>query len=394
MNKITVTFDLINCTPDKGGIFQYALALIKDFTDCYGDEFNFQLIASSQEVAEIFSSMCVAQVAEQKEPHLIRSKRLLYIASNFGMLPKCFGEYDYIKKLDSIEKGILISFNQRPDGFYFNVPSITAIHDSPRQWNHDARKTHSFGYWLQFESECYRVSKQPGYVLCDSEQSKREFSRLYGKKEVVYLPFRPLLNFKRNGDEAVRDKYKLNTEYLYYPSTTHPVKNHKRLIDAVALFNSKHLQKKLQLILSGPKDAFTDGILKYGMQKNILIQHIGYVDQQDMSGIYSNSAALIMPSLFDFMNIPSLEALACGCPVILSGYESLKSHFGPLGIYVDPLNIESICNGIQKAVFDKAHKTLLIEQGPLFIEKSHSSKTRSKILRELVVKLFFDRDNS
>jgi glycosyltransferase involved in cell wall biosynthesis len=394
LNKITVTFDLINCTPDKGGIFQYALSLIKDFNDYYGDEFNFRLIASSREVAEIFNQICVGQVVEQKEQNLIKAKRLLYIASNFGLIPKSYGEYDYIKKLGSIEKGILISFNQRPDGFYFNVPSITAIHDSPRQWNHDARKTHSFGYWLQFESECYRVSKQPGYVLCDSEQSKREFSRLYGKNEVVYLPFRPLLNFKRNCDEAIRFKYKLDAEYLYYPSTTHPVKNHKRLIQAIALFNSINPQKKLQLILSGPKDGFTDHILKYGLQQKILIQHIGYVDQKDMSGIYSNSAALVMPSLFDFMNIPSLEALACGCPVILSCYESLKSHFGPLGIYVNPLSVESICDGIQKAVFDKVHMTMLIEQGPLFIDKSHSSKTRSKILKELVVKLFYDWNDS
>lgn len=393
MNKITVTFNLINCTPDKGGIFQYALSLIKDFTDSYGDEFKFRLMASSQEVAEIFNSICITQVTEQKEQNLIRAKRLLYIASNFGLIPKFIGRYDYIKKLYSIEKGILISFNQRPDGFYFNVPSITAIHDSPRQWNHDARKTHAFGYWLQFESECYRVSKQSGYILCDSEQSKREFSRLYGKKEVVYMPFRPLINFERNCNEAIRDKYKLHSRYLYYPSTTHPVKNHKRLIQAIALFNSKNPNKKIQLVLSGPKDGFTDDVIKYGLKQKIPIQHIGYVDQQDMSGIYSNSAALVMPSLFDFMNIPSLEALACGCPIILSDFESLKDHFGQLSIYVDPLRAESICEGIEKAVYDKIHMNMIIAQGPLFIEKSHSSKTRSKILKELVIKLISDRGN-
>jgi glycosyltransferase involved in cell wall biosynthesis len=53
-----------------------------------------------------------------------------------------------------------------------------------------------------------------------------------------------------------------------------------------------------------------------GLEKEI--HYLGYVPNEDMSGIYAEAVALVMPTFFGATNIPILEAWAFGCPVLTS----------------------------------------------------------------------------
>ena len=376
---------MIDCNSQRGGIYQYALSLIEDWVKYSSDKYHAKVIASDPDIIKAIDPNIEVFLYETKRQNQIRLKRVMYILGNYGFMPKFLGAPDYIKNISKYDLGVMICFNQRPDGYYAGYPSITAVHDSPRQWNNSAKKLQSLGYKIQFESECYRISRQPGCVLCDSEQSSEQYSRAYRTiTPALYLPFRPLSMFSRRINIDILNKYKIKLPFIYYPSTTHPVKNHIRLIDALKNLNSRIALHKINLVLTGPKDRSTDEIIDYAVKAGICMSHIGYVSENEVCMLYSIASALVMPSMFDFMNIPALEALSCGCPIVLSDYNSLKKHFGNIAVYVDPLNINSISNGISKAVFDKAYLSMIKIEGPKFIEKFHSGEKRIDILTDAI----------
>ena len=47
-------------------------------------------------------------------------KRILYVLSNFGLIPKGFGAMSYHKKIVSLNPDFLISLNQKPDNYLLN----------------------------------------------------------------------------------------------------------------------------------------------------------------------------------------------------------------------------------------------------------------------------------
>jgi alpha-1,3-rhamnosyl/mannosyltransferase len=57
----------------------------------------------------------------------------------------------------------------------------------------------------------------------------------------------------------------------------------------------------------------------------------------------------VYASLYEGFGIPVAEALACGCPVVTSRDSAMAELAGDAATYVDPLNVDSIRAGIERA---------------------------------------------
>ncbi len=64
----------------------------------------------------------------------------------------------------------------------------------------------------------------------------------------------------------------------------------------------------------------------------------------------ARAAALVYPSLYEGFGIPCVEAMACGCPVAASNVASLPEVCGDAAVYFDPLDPESIADGIRRVL--------------------------------------------
>jgi glycosyltransferase involved in cell wall biosynthesis len=53
--------------------------------------------------------------------------------------------------------------------------------------------------------------------------------------------------------------------------------------------------------------------------------HLGTQPQEMVAGILGASALFVLPSLFEGLPLTMLEALACGCPVVVSGLPTIRS---------------------------------------------------------------------
>ena len=57
-------------------------------------------------------------------------------------------------------------------------------------------------------------------------------------------------------------------------------------------------------------------IEKYNLTSNIII--LGYVSDQELLSLYKSAIAMVFPSLIGPTNIPPMESLLLGCPLIVS----------------------------------------------------------------------------
>ena len=91
--------------------------------------------------------------------------------------------------------------------------------------------------------------------------------------------------------------------------------------------------------------------------------YMGYVQTKGLAYIYNLANLFIFPSFYEGFGLPPLEAMASGCPVVVSNVASLPEVCGDAAYYVNPYDVESIADGIYKVVDDKELRENLVQKG-------------------------------
>ena len=96
-----------------------------------------------------------------------------------------------------------------------------------------------------------------------------------------------------------------------------------------------------------------------------------------MSGLLTGSKGLIFPSLYEGFGIPILDAFNCGVPVVTSNISSMPEVAGNAAALVDPTEVGSIAEGIQKIL--RGPKSF-IEKGEKRVKNFSWEKTARETL--------------
>jgi glycosyltransferase involved in cell wall biosynthesis len=103
------------------------------------------------------------------------------------------------------------------------------------------------------------------------------------------------------------------------------------------------------------------------IQKNIFstpgVKELGYLSSQELSLIYSQALAFVFPSFYEGFGIPLLEAMANGCPVLSSCAGSLPEIGRDAVLYCNPLDLESITQGMLILSESEEKRKILIKKG-------------------------------
>jgi glycosyltransferase involved in cell wall biosynthesis len=176
------------------------------------------------------------------------------------------------------------------------------------------------------------IKKEANIIVTISESSKQDIHEILNipmeKIEVIY----PAIPDDYKNIRPIKNK----SNYFLAVGTREPRKNFARLIEA---FQKANL-KGTQLWIVG-KSGWEE------LPKVNGVKFLGFIDQNRMPSLYANAKAFVYPSLYEGFGIPILEALACGCPVITSNVSSMPEAGGKAATYIDPLNIDSIVNGLK-----------------------------------------------
>lgn len=82
------------------------------------------------------------------------------------------------------------------------------------------------------------------------------------------------------------------------------------------------------------------------------LRSIGYVDDDDLPGLYAGASAFVLPSLYEGFGLPCLEAMACGTPVVAANRAALPETCGAAALLVDPEDHREIAEAVVRVVTD------------------------------------------
>lgn len=93
------------------------------------------------------------------------------------------------------------------------------------------------------------------------------------------------------------------------------------------------------------------------------VKLLGYVSDSELKALYKHAGCFVYPSFYEGFGLPPIEAMSCGCPVIVSQAASLPEVCGTHAIYCDPHRPADLADKISQVMGDEALRRSLRERG-------------------------------
>lgn len=189
-------------------------------------------------------------------------------------------------------------------------------------------------------------------VVADSKATadavKEEFFINPNKLSVV--PLGASLAVNAASFEVLKERG-INRPYFLFVGTLEPRKNLIRLLTAYS-YLSDSIKDQATLVIAGGTGwggiDINDTVADLGLRKYVRI--LGYVDESILATLYANALFLAMPSVYEGFGLPLVEAMVRGSPVLTSNNSSMPEVAGNAGLLIDPLDTQSIKNGLEELI--------------------------------------------
>jgi glycosyltransferase involved in cell wall biosynthesis len=106
----------------------------------------------------------------------------------------------------------------------------------------------------------------------------------------------------------------------------------------------------------------------------------GYVTDAELRALYENACCFVFPSLYEGFGMPPLEAMTCGCPVIVARAAALPEVCGDAALYCDPHNADDLVRQIRLLIESPGRRDELRERGIARARRSTWDRAASGLL--------------
>jgi glycosyltransferase involved in cell wall biosynthesis len=154
--------------------------------------------------------------------------------------------------------------------------------------------------------------------------------------------------------------YNIPSSYILFVSSVSPRKNLSRLFEAWNIFTS-HNRNTWLVIVGNTGLSFTNMITTGVLPQQTI--HLSNVDDYTLVHLYAGATAFIYPSLYEGFGLPMLEAMAVGTPVITSNITSMPEIAGDAAYLINPYEVDSIVEGIERIIYDNELQENLRQKG-------------------------------
>lgn len=151
---------------------------------------------------------------------------------------------------------------------------------------------------------------------------------------------------------ALKHKYQLPERFILSVGSIEPRKNLLRLLKAYQQLPVS-LRCDVKLVLAGFRGWDNAEVMALLKTLKEDVTYLGYVPESDLAGLYNLAELFVYPALYEGFGLPPLEAMACGCPVVVSNVASLPEVCGGAAQYVDPLDINDISDKFTRLLGDE-----------------------------------------
>lgn len=152
--------------------------------------------------------------------------------------------------------------------------------------------------------------------------------------------------------------------FALYPAMLWEHKNHRRLLEAVALLrDTKGL--RVHVVCTGFKTeswpVLERQLVSLGLTEQVTFP--GVVPGPDLAALYRAAQFVIIPSLFEAASAPMLEAWQHGTPVACAAITSLPEQAGDAALLFDPTSVPQIASALERMTIDASLRADLRTRG-------------------------------
>ncbi|MDI6814878.1 MAG: sugar phosphate nucleotidyltransferase, partial [Dehalococcoidales bacterium] len=271
-------------------------------------------------------------------------------------------------------------------GFFSKVPYIITVHDLIRYFDfkgygtfiHHPNRRDKF--YLSLD---YKGIKKAARIIAVSHATKRDLNKH------LAIPEEHISVVHEGIDHRVfkpTTRRLVDYPYLLFVGSEHPRKNFARVLRAFSKLKSDRRFKDLKLVkvgkAGGPEAEFRKHTLQVINELNIPrdVVFTDYVAEEDLPAYYSGAQCFVFPSLYEGFGFPPLEAMACGCPVIVSNVTSLPEITGEAAIKVEPHGTNNLASAVKMVLTDERLRQELVSKGLEQAKQFSWEKTASETL--------------
>lgn len=340
---------ITNCTPLLGrltGIGVYIKKVcerLKEKYPNYNYTYYFGYVSKTLEPGKVGKFLTTVKSILKKAPYGREVVKLLKERGGFGEYDIYF-EPNFIPLKNITARGVVVT-----------------VHDFSFVKN---PKWHPKNRIQYFEKYFWTEIKRADLVLTDSYYIRNEAEDLLGMNPKRIRNVQPGIEHDifRIYDKVSLER-NLPENFMLFVGSIEPRKNINGLLKAYSSL-SRSLRKDLKLVLigyDGWENAETTGFIKKIEEDVLILSNV--TSNLELAYLYNKATVFVMPSLYEGFGFPPLEAMACGCPTVVSNVASLPEVCSDASYYVNPLDPESIAEGIIKVVSDEELKKSLVKKG-------------------------------
>lgn len=204
------------------------------------------------------------------------------------------------------------------------------------------------------------------HISADSHYTRQALMALLGvpaaKVTTIHLAANPIYqqDVPAGAIEQTLAHFNLPAGFLLFVGTLEPRKNVPTLLKAWAM-----LRLDLPLVLVGRKGWLYDQIFQTASDLKVVgrLRHLDGVSNEQLACLYRAAAVLLLPSYDEGFGLPPLEAMHCGCPVIVSRRGSLPEVVGPAGLQLEPEDVPAWAEAIDQVLADSQLRATMIDSG-------------------------------
>jgi glycosyltransferase involved in cell wall biosynthesis len=251
-------------------------------------------------------------------------------------------------------------FNMLPGGL--SIPSIFTLHDI--MWVLDPHLC-SHRWWERwtngafFQTVIPRSVEDADELMTISEHSRKEIeSHFPAKRGKVHPTYNAVDDYWQpvdpdEGWPLISDIVPPRKKFVLVVGQEAPYKNHPGAL--AGFINAFREDPDVYFVLvcrlqKNPPARLAE-LMEHPDVKSRIINP-GYVTREQLRALYALARVFLFPSFYEGFGLPSLEAMACGTPVVTSDQGAPAEVNSPAAVTVDPRSARQMGEALQRLAYD------------------------------------------